>query len=107
MGYKIVCLTCRKAFSTGPDYLKPEKCSECGNDYIFYNHKFRPPKKDDLKAWKVVSFLYERGFTYQHIYKDRTLYHWSSRENHADYPKTLEEAKEFVTKYQSQAKKIE
>jgi hypothetical protein len=103
MGYKIVCLICRKAFSTGPDYLKPEKCSECGNDYIFYNHKFRPPKKDDIRAWTVVGFLYENGFTYQHVYKDLTIYRWASSENQAEYPQSLEEAKDFVLKYKSQS----
>ena len=95
MGYKIVCLTCRKAFSIGPDYLKPEKCSEWGGNYLSYNHKFRPPKKDDLKAWKVVSFLNEYGFNYQHVKESNGEY--------VGYPTTLEEAKEFVDKYQKQA----
>ena len=96
MGYKSVCLNCRKAFSTGRDYPISEKCLECGNEYIFYNHKFKPPKKDDIKAWKVVGFLHEHGFNYQHV--------WESKESYAEYPKTLEEAKEFVIKYKSQAK---
>jgi len=79
----------------------PGQCPECGNSYVFYNHKFKPPKKDDLKAWKVVSFLYEHGFTYQHIHKDFSNLRI---ENYADYPKNLDEAKEFVIKYKSQAK---
>ena len=99
MGYKIVCLTCRKAFSIGPDYLKPEKCSECGGNYIAYNHKFRPPKRDDLKAWKVVGFLSEHGFTYQHVK--------AIDGNYVEYPTTLEEAREFIVKYKNQAGGIE
>ena len=99
MGYKIVCLTCRKAFSIGPDYLKPEKCSECGGSYLSYNHKFKPPKRDNLKAWKLVGFLNEHGFTYQHVKENDG--------NYVEYPKTLDEAKEFVVKYKKQARKVE
>jgi hypothetical protein len=104
MGYKNVCLVCRKAFSTGRDFHTPSKCPECNGEFVFYNHKFRPPPKDDLKAWKVVSFLYEHGFTYQHIYKDLGLYNRYVSENMADYPMTLDQAKEFVVKYKGQAR---
>src|SRR5258708_21861436 len=106
MGYKIVCLNCRKAFSTGRDHHVTEQCPECGNIYVFYNHKFKPPKKDDVKAWKVVSFLYEHGFTYQHVYKDLGIYRWYDSDNFVEYPKSLDEAKEFVIKYKSQAKNL-
>jgi hypothetical protein len=106
MGYKMVCLNCRKSFSAGRDYHITEKCQECGSAFVFYDHKFRPPRKNDLKAWKLVGFLYEHGFTYQHVYKDLSIYHWSKPENHADYPESLEEAKEFVIKFESQSKKL-
>ncbi|MBS1503470.1 MAG: hypothetical protein JST32_15485 [Bacteroidetes bacterium] len=103
MGYKNVCLSCRKAFSMGLEGHNPQKCPECGNDFIRYNHKFRPPKRDDLKAWQIISFLHQHGFTYQHVYKDVSRYQRYKAENQAEYPSTLEEAKEFVVKYKSQA----
>jgi len=100
MGDKMVCLNCRKAFSAATDNVhKPANCPKCGNAFIFYNHKFRPPKKTDLKAWKVVSLLNEHGFNYQHIYKDLSLYRWYDSENQVAYPKTLDEAREFIIKY--------
>jgi hypothetical protein len=94
MGYKRVCLTCRKAFSTGRDYHLPERCPECGSEYIFYNHKFRPPKRDDIKAWKVIDFLYENGFTFQSIF---------NKYEYVAYPENLEDAEKFVVQYKSQA----
>lgn len=101
----MVCLTCRKAFSTATDdNHMPITCPECGNGYIFYNHKFRPPKKNDLKAWEVVSFLHENGFNYQHVHADTSVKNWWNLDNYADYPKSLSEAREFVIKYKSQAK---
>ena len=99
MGYKSVCLTCRKSFSTGRDYKTPGKCSKCGNKYVFYNHKFRPPQKDDLTSWKVISFLYENGFTFQSVYKNKNY-------ESVAYPDSLEDAKEFVIQYKSQARII-
>ena len=102
----MVCLNCRKAFSTATDNMHmPKKCPECANDFVFYNHKFKPPQKDDLKAWKIVSYLNEHGFNYQHVYKEVRVHRWESNENYEDYPRTLDEAKEFVIKFKSQAKK--
>ncbi|MDB5129252.1 MAG: hypothetical protein JWQ85_3484 [Mucilaginibacter sp.] len=101
MGHKIVCLTCRKSFSKGPGNLHvPEKCQECGDNYVSYPQRFRPPGKSDLQAWKVVHFLYENGFIYQHILTDLLNY---KSDSYAEYPENLTDAKEFVIKYQSQA----
>ena len=100
MGHKIVCPSCRKAFSSVTANSQTlAKCPECGNIAIFYNYKFRPPKRTDLKAWKVVSLLNEHGFNYQHIYKGLSLYRWYDSENQVAYPKTLDEAREFIIKY--------
>jgi hypothetical protein len=84
----------------------PEKCQECGNQYISYTHRFKPPKKDDINAWKVVSFLYENGFVYQHVYEDPSRSNFlDSKRCYVEYPDNLIDAKEFVIKYKSQAKK--
>jgi predicted nucleic acid-binding Zn-ribbon protein len=99
----MVCLNCRESFSTGRDFhLK--SCPKCGDPYILYNEKFKPPKKDDLKTWKTIIFLRDHGFNYQHVYKDLTIKQWDSRENMVEYPTTLAEAKDFVEIYKSQAK---
>ncbi len=33
-------------------------CPECGQKMAEENHKFRPPKKSDIKAWGVSKFLH-------------------------------------------------
>lgn len=107
MGHKIVCFSCRKSFSEKPNELHiPEKCPQCGGDIIHYTHRFRSPKKADINAWKVVTFLYEHGFTYQHIYIDPTIYRRDAPSNYASYPNNLIDAREFVTKYKHQAIKL-
>jgi len=112
MGHKSVCLHCRKAFNIGTNSndFKDKVCPECGNKLVYFNHKFRPPKRNDLKAWKVVSFLYDHGFNYQHIYKDLSIsnkINKDSSNNYVNYPETMEEAKEFVQEYRNQARKLE
>ena len=89
MGHKKVCFTCRKAFSLYNYDAKHVNliCPECGLDTILLNHKFRPPKRDDLKQWQLAKFLVDHGFLFSHVYKDNIMIH---------YPKTMEEAEIFV-----------
>ncbi len=93
MGYKLVCLSCKKAFNLESDYLesakRSEKCPECGQMAVRYPHRFRPPKKSDDKRWEVVRFLYENGFVYEHITN-------ADRSGYEKYPETIKEAREFV-----------
>jgi DNA-directed RNA polymerase subunit RPC12/RpoP len=106
MGYKKVCFSCRKAFSLGTDFTVTHgsTCPECGHEAIVLQHSFRPPKRDDIARWKVVEFLRNNGFVYQHIYKDiRKKNGVVSYENYADYPTTMSEAKDFVREYKDQA----
>ena len=111
MGHKVVCLNCRKAFNISSDYTVhvPEKCPECSRKLVVFNHKFRPPKQSDIKAWKVVAFLYEHGFNYQHIQKSipyEILKNMPESERYEEYPTNMKEAKDFVTIYKSQARKL-
>lgn len=104
MGHKKVCLYCRKAFSFNI-YNNTNTmnilCPECGKPAILVNHKFRPPKQDDLKKWEVVSLLVKNGFVFQHIYEEiERGMHLQMR-----YPTTIEEAKEFIEKYKRQVSK--
>ena len=64
-----------------------------------FNHKFRPPKQSDIKKWKLVEYLKNNGFVYQHILKEAEPGSFQE----VSYPTTIEEAKEFVLKYKSQA----
>ena len=110
MGHKVACLTCHKSFniSLGDDHT-PENCPDCGNKLAIFNHTFRPPKKTDIKAWNVIEFLYKNGFNYQHIYKDiskSSTVNKDSNENYADYPTNMKDAKEFVSRYRSQAREL-
>ena len=106
MGYKNICLDCRKAFSLGTDFTKirESKCPDCGNTMTIISHRFRPPKTTDVKKWETVRFLIENGFRYQHIYKTISVSSngVKSYENYVDYPDNLRDAKEFVNKYKSQ-----
>lgn len=67
-----------------------------------FPHRFRPPKRTDNNSWKLVKFLYENGFNYQHIYENGLE---QSKKNalYVKYPKTIMDAKEFVEKYKTQA----
>jgi hypothetical protein len=71
-------------------------CPGCGGQTILFDHKFTSEKRTMLK-WKVVEYLSDHGFRYQHIYTDSQL------ENYAGYPSAMEEIKAFVLKYKSQA----
>jgi len=96
MGYKSVCLDCRKAFSQGTDFtrFKVDKiCPDCGNSMAFLSEKFKPPKKTDDKKWQVVEFFVKSGFDYSTKI---------GGDVHISYDESLEEAKEVVMKYKEQ-----
>ena len=108
MGYKKVCIECRvtlnRSFDTGTEQTYP--CPECGKSMILLPHRFRPPKKTEQKKWETVKFLIAHGFYYQHVYeiieKEKGI---TSYKNYAMYPENIKDAKEFVEKYKSQARK--
>lgn len=101
MGYKKVCFHCKKTFSIYQNNQEAVNltCPNCGNKTTLFNHKFRPPRQDDVKQWKVVEFLKDNGFVYQHIYKHAE----GGGYREVPYPNNLAEAKEFVKIYKSQA----
>lgn len=100
MGYKSVCFKCRKSFSRPHSAFGhvPEKCPNCGGTVALLNHTFRPPKQTDKDAWEVVQYLYENGFTYQHI-QITSKSSASDKMKYAVYPTNMKEAREFVIKY--------
>ena len=99
MGYKNVCLTCRKAFNQGSDFEKIREavCPECGKQMIQVDHKFKPPRKNAFKKWEVVELLLNNGFVYQRIYETKF------QSPYIQYPENLKQAKEFILKYSAQS----
>lgn len=109
MGHKRVCLKCYRVENLGFDLsnLKLGMCPLCSSPLIFMNQRFRPPKKTEKKKWELVKFLVFNGFPFQHIYNEgRSEYYLEDSDNFIEYPKTLEEAKEFVVKYKDQSLKV-
>jgi len=70
-------------------------CPECGQLSYNYGRHFKPPKKSDKKQWAKVRFLFEHGFRYQKIRNNPDDYYETE-----PYPDTLQQAKEFVIKFQ-------
>ncbi len=93
MGYKNVCLNCKRLESLGTDHSKfrTGTCPECSTQMHFVSHKFRPPKTNDKKSWDVAIYLIPKGFCYQTIRDENGVA--------AEYPTTMTGAKEFVAKY--------
>ncbi len=105
MGYKSVCLTCRKAFSQGTDFTKFQReklCPDCGQPMVFLNEKFQPPGRTDDKKWKVVEYMVSSGFDYRTVWENPSpgVYH----ELQLKFPETMNDAKEFVARYKNRQK---
>lgn len=104
MGYKLTCFKCRKAFNLNSDATvrqnQSEKCPECGEAAVILSHRFRPPRRQSISRWKVVEFLYEKGFIYEHIFENGDAL---EIKGYVEYPTTMEEAKEFVCLYANQS----
>jgi predicted nucleic acid-binding Zn-ribbon protein len=99
MGYKKVCLNCKKAFSQGTNFemINDSNCPDCGVKMFQVNQKFKPPRKSDDKQWLVVKFLIENGFGYQSVYQ--TI---NDEVTVVPYPVRMSDAKDFVIIYFSQ-----
>ena len=88
-----VCFTCRKSFKRPCAEGAPD-CPDCGRELIQLSEKFRAPKLDDEKGWRVVEFVVSHGFRYHALRApapDR-----SGRWIHRPYPTTMREARDFV-----------
>ncbi len=106
MGYKAVCIDCRKSLNRAIDFGSEREysCSVCGKPMTLLSHLFKPPKKTDTKLWETVKYLVDNGFRYQHIYKivEKKNGIIISKEGYVPYPDNLKDAKEFVEKYKEQ-----
>ena len=95
------CLDCQKSFKREFDLSKEYPltliCPNCGGISHNFGRHFKPPKKTDTKQWLKIKLLFENGFYFQKIHD------LSNGGVNVPYPKTLEEAKEFVIKYKQYA----
>jgi hypothetical protein len=93
------CFHCCKSFKRVFNFYEqcPMKlpCPECGGATYNFGRHFKAPKKTDAKQWQKVRYLFDHGFWFQKI---RT---GPGNHDTIPYPETLEEAKEFVVKYQA------
>ncbi|MBU3012190.1 hypothetical protein KO506_12305 [Polaribacter vadi] len=108
MGYKKVCLDCRKAFNRPINMEKVHIsiCPQCKKPMTELYHLFQPPKQTDIKKWEVVNFLVENGFKYYHIWEQvfkNEKGEICGTANYAKYPQSMKDAKEFVELYKEQA----
>ena len=92
-----VCFECRKSFKRlSASFMDKLKCPNCGKDSHNVGKKFKAPKMTDDKGWELTKFLFKNGFNFYSLYEDAS--HEVSGRN-VFYPKTMDEAKEFVKKY--------
>ena len=91
------CLHCRKSFKK-PASTSPRTCPECTGELTRLSRKFKAPKARDTAQWAKVKFLVEHGFLFYSVYEQA-----GAGEVRVPYPKTLEEAREFVKGKKRQA----
>jgi len=92
--YAFVCLTCRKSFKRYcpiDENVDKLACPHCGKVSYNFGRNFHTPKTSDSAQWEKIEFLFNNGFRFQKIY--------NASYQTIPYPKTLDEAKDFVKKY--------
>ena len=95
------CLKCCKSFkrlvNLSEDCPRNMVCPDCGGVAHNFGRHFKSPKKSDAREWNKVRYLFEHGFRFQRVYDEENGHQLIS------YPKTLNEAKEFVEKHKKYA----
>jgi hypothetical protein len=59
---------------------------------VLLNEKFKAPSKENAVQWEIIKMLVDNGFNYQ------TMYNPDNGER-IPYPRTKNEAEEFIRKY--------
>lgn len=120
---KFACLDCRSVFKRAvadvgkrnvPRPIEVRRCPACGGDMYLMSSDFRAPRKQDTKAWSVVSALTRAGLPYFRFSKAlplSVLGHPSQRPKGligisaavAGWPETAVEAEAFIARYRQYA----
>lgn len=91
-----VCLDCRKSFKRK---IPVQVCPECKNEVYSLHSNFKPPKSTDTKGWELVRFLIFKGFDFSGwVQRADGKEPWAA--SRPGYPKTMNEAEDFVKKWQ-------
>jgi hypothetical protein len=89
--FPFVCFRCRKSFKY-PAQPEHRVCPQCRDPMERLSRKFSAPKSTDLMQWRKVQYLVEHGFRFHTAYVQVA----PDVARSVDYPRTLQEAKEFV-----------
>ncbi len=92
--FPFVCFACRKSFKR-PYSDSPRPCPDCSGDAIALARRFRAPRKNAVRPWRVVAYLVEHGFFYQPVHNELGEV--------IRYPTTMTAASQFVRQYRAQA----
>ena len=76
-----VCLKCRKMFNQPPSHRRldrPHKavqasCPECGMEMTNAGHNFKPPRRNNIKQWRKVELLLQRGYKWDYTVETREI----------------------------------
>lgn len=98
---KYLCPACRKTFKRLVRGKGVRVCPHCDGEAVRMGQKFRPPKLQADKEWEVVLFLVENGFYFDSIPSEDDF------NRYVAYPKTMDEAREFVIRHEDRAIPIE
>ncbi len=77
-----VCAPCRRSFKHPRVAPHPAACPDCAVEAVLVSHKFKPPRRDNLRQWKKVALLLRAGFRFESV--------------DGCYPRTLMDAREFI-----------
>lgn len=93
--FPYVCFACRKSFKY-PAQGFVRYCPQCRAPMEMLSRKFSAPKQKDRAQWQKVEYLVKHGFRFHAVFEPAE----GGGHRRVPYPKTLEEAKVFVQKYQ-------
>ena len=91
-----ICFSCRKSFKRPPRLASPA-CPDCGEGTVELDQKFKAPARDDVRGWRVVRFLVERGFRFDSVWEREGC--GRGYVPVGAYPTSMALAKLFVSRY--------
>jgi hypothetical protein len=98
------CFDCRKSFHNTPapdsEKRKNRRCHECGKQMRDMGIYFEPPRRQARKAWAIMRFLAENGYSFQTEGGKSYIEHFileSKRPRIQDVIKRVEQEKQLET----------